>query len=187
MKSQSDPAVHRHFFQISNEILVGCRHLNLFPMIVLLLLPLSHSYMSDWKPQRHRTLTNQIRVLHHPKNNFLSQSNFGVSPSIREEKESNSAKKYFSRLSNLVSRFVSPVALASARKDLLQQCYGKYGCFSIDYPWFSSHRVVQMLPKGPLQIWPEFHLFSRRNPFQHQKLSEGNFELLQKSFFDPTK
>ena len=30
--------------------------------------------------------------------------------------------------------------IAVSRKDLLRQCYGKYGCFSVDYPWFSTRR-----------------------------------------------
>ena len=33
------------------------------------------------------------------------------------------------------------------RSSLLSVCHGKYGCFSIDYPWFSSHRVVNAFPR----------------------------------------
>ena len=48
-----------------------------------------------------------------------------------------------------------------SRKDLLRVCYGKYGCFSIDYPWTSSHRVISLFPESPREVKPYFFLYTR--------------------------
>ena len=73
------------------------------------------------------------------------------------------------------------------RHDLLRQCYGRYGCFSVDAPWFSSHRIVNMFPKGPDKIWPRFFLYTRRNWRRGQPLAEGSLALLRRSDFDPRR
>ncbi len=35
------------------------------------------------------------------------------------------------------------------RHDLLNVCYGRFGCFSLDYPWVSARRLINMVPKSP--------------------------------------
>ncbi len=47
------------------------------------------------------------------------------------------------------------------RRDLLRVCYGKYGCFSVDWPWFNTYRVLNLIPKNPKAIRPKFHLYTR--------------------------
>lgn len=73
------------------------------------------------------------------------------------------------------------------RKSLLRQCYGKYGCFSVDYPWWSSHRIMNLFPESPREIRPYFFLYTRRNPNSMQLLSDGNHHALRGSNFDSRK
>ena len=77
------------------------------------------------------------------------------------------------------------------RNELLRVCYGKYGCFSLDHPWISARRVVNLAPKSPDFIWPNFLLYTRaaggrRRP-REDLLMEGDLERLRRSPFDPNK
>lgn len=48
----------------------------------------------------------------------------------------------------LISCMCFKLLSCSLKRDgFLKTCHGKYGCFSVDYPWFSSHRVVNALPR----------------------------------------
>ncbi|KAK2725037.1 hypothetical protein QYM36_001482, partial [Artemia franciscana] len=44
------------------------------------------------------------------------------------------------------------------------QCYGPYGCYSIDPPWTSAIRPIGVFPKPPNQIAPSFCFRSKKNP-----------------------
>ena len=35
----------------------------------------------------------------------------------------------------------------------MTKCYGKYGCMSLKHPWYSSHRVVNLFPKGHCAVY----------------------------------
>lgn len=39
------------------------------------------------------------------------------------------------------------------------QCYGVYGCFSIEYPWTTETRLVSLYPESPLRINPRYPVF----------------------------
>jgi hypothetical protein len=71
--------------------------------------------------------------------------------------------------------------------DFLQKCYGKYGCFSVKYPWYSSHRVVNLFPKSAKEIQPNFFLYTRQNRRKRQELFEDDPNSLHNSFFDPSR
>ena len=61
------------------------------------------------------------------------------------------------RLLRLSRRLIN----GKARRDLLRVCYGRYGCFSLDWPWFSSRRVINSIPKSPRAIRPRFIVYAR--------------------------
>ena len=69
----------------------------------------------------------------------------------------------------------------------MKKCYGKYGCMSLKYPWYSSHRVVNLFPKGPKEIDVNFFLYTRENKRKRQELFEDDVKSVQKSYFDSKK
>ena len=77
--------------------------------------------------------------------------------------------------------------IGKSRGDLLRVCYGKYGCFSIDYPWFSTHRLINMIPKGPDAIWPNFLLYRQPELKRYHVLVDGDLNRLRRSPFDRNK
>lgn len=57
-----------------------------------------------------------------------------------------------------------------ASGNLLQRCYGQYGCFSINEPFVSVYRPINLFPLPPEMLNVIFFLKTRRNPDSYQKL-----------------
>lgn len=71
--------------------------------------------------------------------------------------------------------------------DPLTKCYGKYGCISLKYPWYSSHRVVNLFPKSAQEIEVNFFLYTKHNRRKRQELFEDDKNSIAKSHFNATK
>ena len=71
--------------------------------------------------------------------------------------------------------------------DPFTKCYGKYGCYSLKYPWYSSHRVVNLFPKSATDIEVNFFLYTRQNRRKRQELFEDDVSSIKKSNFDAKK
>ena len=67
------------------------------------------------------------------------------------------------------------------------QCYGKYGCYTIDYPYMNSHRVVNAYPRSPEEIRPQFKLYTRLNLKKATYLYEGSTLSVVRSHFDASR
>ena len=67
------------------------------------------------------------------------------------------------------------------------RCYGKYGCLDLKYPWYSSHRVVNLFPKSAQEIEVNFYIYTWRNKRQRQELFTDDEASVQKSNFDSNK
>lgn len=50
------------------------------------------------------------------------------------------------------------------------QCYGVYGCFSIEYPWTTVTRPVSLYPESPSKINVNYPVFNRHSRFSPRKL-----------------
>eukprot|EP00095_Tigriopus_kingsejongensis_P009684 maker-scaffold84_size396325-snap-gene-1.19 protein:Tk09684 transcript:maker-scaffold84_size396325-snap-gene-1.19-mRNA-1 annotation:"hypothetical protein DAPPUDRAFT_51580" len=72
-------------------------------------------------------------------------------------------------------------------KRILRQCFGRYGCFSVDRPWLSSHRPLSFFPKSPKVMNAYFFLYTRRNPIHLHLLKIDDNPSLLTSYFDPNK
>ena len=72
-------------------------------------------------------------------------------------------------------------------RDALNQCYGKYGCFSLKYPWYSSHRIVNLFPKSVKEINANFYLFTRKNRRSRQELFIDDLDSIEQSDFNSEK
>ncbi|KAL5015897.1 hypothetical protein ScPMuIL_005486 [Solemya velum] len=73
-----------------------------------------------------------------------------------------------------------------------QVCYQGLGCFSSSSPFFSTHRLLSILPQSPTQIGTRFLLYTRLNPTasQEQPLVHDSVSGIARSNFDgrkPTK
>lgn len=88
---------------------------------------------------------------------------------------------------NPVTNALESRSLNLDRRRILQQCFGKYGCFSVDHPWFSSHRPLSFFPKSPKVMNAYFFLYTRHNPIHLHLLKIDNVPSVQMSHFDPTK
>ncbi len=76
------------------------------------------------------------------------------------------------------------------RHQLLRVCYGKFGCFSLDHPWVSLRRVINMAPKSPRAIWPNFFLYTRGGGGPSPAMDvlvDGDLGRLRRSNFDPDR
>ena len=71
--------------------------------------------------------------------------------------------------------------------DPLTKCYGKYGCFTLKYPWYSSHRVVNLFPKNSNELGVNIYLFTRKNRRSRQELFIDDLHSIQNSFLDSKK
>ncbi len=67
--------------------------------------------------------------------------------------------------------------------DPLTKCFGKYGCFSVKYPWYSSHRVVNLFPKSAREIEADIFLYTRKNRRKPQQLYEDDEDSILGSHF----
>ena len=81
--------------------------------------------------------------------------------------------------------FVKPVT--NFRLDPFTKCYGKYGCYSLKYPWYSSHRVVNLFPKSDTEIDVNFYLYTRENRRKRQEIFEEDVDSVRNSHFDAKK
>ena len=86
----------------------------------------------------------------------------------------------------LLSFFFQP-SFGTLNIDPMERCYGKYGCFSLKYPWYSSHRVVNLFPKSEREIDVNYFLFTRSNRRSRQELFNDDLDSIEKSDFDPEK
>ena len=70
---------------------------------------------------------------------------------------------------------------------MFTKCYGKYGCYKLLYPFWNSHRVLNMFPRPPETVRPDFLLYTRTNPKHPTLLYEGHHKSVIHSNFDPNK
>ena len=89
-------------------------------------------------------------------------------------------------LLSVLSFFLQP-SFGTLNIDPMERCYGKYGCFSLKYPWYSSHRVVNLFPKSEREIDVNYFLFTRSNRRSRQVLFNDDLDSIEKSDFDPEK
>ncbi|CAG0918645.1 unnamed protein product [Notodromas monacha] len=63
-------------------------------------------------------------------------------------------------------------------------CYDMYGCYETGYPWFDPpRRWIELAPRTPSTVGPNFLLYTRRNDFEAQTIwsdykvvSQSNFQ-----------
>ena len=82
---------------------------------------------------------------------------------------------------------LSILRIQSFKLDPFTKCYGKYGCYSLKYPWYSSHRVVNLFPKSATDIEVNFFLYTRQNRRKRKELFEDDVSSIKKSHFDAKK
>ena len=70
---------------------------------------------------------------------------------------------------------------------MLTKCYGKYGCYKLLYPFWNSHRVINMFPRPPEQVRPDFLLYTRKNTKHPTLLYENEHLSVMGSNYDSNK
>ncbi|EEB12620.1 Ves G 1 allergen precursor, putative [Pediculus humanus corporis] len=69
---------------------------------------------------------------------------------------------------------------------LTKKCYGKFGCYSVEHPWNSFSRPVNMFPQSPEFIDPKYCLYTRRNPTTCDPLLLDDPQTLFRSNYVPS-
>ncbi|XP_071536367.1 pancreatic triacylglycerol lipase-like isoform X2 [Panulirus ornatus] len=81
---------------------------------------------------------------------------------------------------------VSPATslhVSNSTDSLTTRCYGVYGCFSIDQPFLSLARPLNVYPLPLDVIMPDLCLYTRANPRRCQRLRVGDLRGVQGSGF----